>query len=82
MTILSGTAFARMPQIGDYVTIELGTKEKPFTIEGTIKDIGNDLICLYSTYAVTDGTTTIWDNTNPRDICVGTGSIVFLQWHD
>jgi len=81
LAILSGIASARMPEIGDYVSMQLGTKENPVSIEGTITDIGNGLICLNSTWATADAIT-IWDDTNPRDICIGTGSIIFLQWHD
>jgi len=68
MIMLCSIACARMPQVGDSVSINVGFNGGE--LEGTITDIENGLICLDRT---DDGET---------DTCIGIGSIRMLSWVD
>jgi hypothetical protein len=79
IVLLCTMADAKMPQKGDSVRILVGFGLGAITYDGTITDIGNDLICLNSTHA-SMGDTTLWRD--PRNACVGAGSITTLIWLD
>lgn len=65
-----GIADARMPQVGDHVYIE--TSQPGINYQGKITDIGNGLICLKC-----DPNSRSSPN---KDVCIGTGSIIGLEW--
>jgi len=63
---------ARMPKIGDYVSIKTANSE----VDGHITDIENGLMCIRtSNWTRADGSIE-----EGRDVCVGIGSITFLRW--
>lgn len=72
MLLALGVADARMPEVGDHVIIYTSSSNSALvTYLGDITDIGDGLICIQGTRG--------GDNT-PRDICIGVGSIVSLEW--
>jgi len=68
IAMLSSVAWARMPQVGDHVSINSGF---PGNDEGTITDFENGLICLHQVGTYGEG-----------DMCIGIGSIRMLTWVD
>jgi len=74
IAILCSVACARMPQIGDHVSIYSGYFTA--TLEGTITDIGNGLICIRESGKDWEG------NDIEFNRCIGIGSICTLTWPD
>jgi hypothetical protein len=68
IAMLCSIACARMPQVGDHVSINSGFQSDS---EGTITDIGNGLICLHQVGTYGEG-----------DMCIGIGSIRMLTWKE
>ena len=68
MAMLCSVSYARMPQVGDHVIINSGFDN---SLEGTITDIGDGLICLHQAGDYGEG-----------DLCIGIGSIRMLSWVD
>lgn len=66
MAMICSIASARMPQVGDHVSINSGFSSSS---EGTITDIADGLICLHQEGIYGEG-----------DICIGIGSIKMLTW--
>jgi len=74
IAILCSVACARMPQIGDHVSIYSGYYS--VTFEGTITDIDNGLICIRESRKDREG------NDIEFNRCIGIGSIYTLTWPD
>ena len=74
IAILCSVACARMPQIGDHVSIYSGYFTA--TLEGTITDIGNGLICIRESGKDWEG------NDIEFNRCIGIESIRTLTWTD
>lgn len=68
VTIFCSGVCARMPQVGDQVSIDVGFNSP---LEGTITDIDNGLICLHQVGPYGE-----------MDICIGIGSIMMLKWKE
>ena len=66
IAMICSVACARMPQVGDHVSINSGFDS---SFSGTITDIGDGLICLQR-------------DVSEADTCVGIGSIRMLSWVD
>lgn len=65
---------ARVPKVGDYVLIDTGRGN---TLEGTIEEIANGLICMNVTMS---GTMFGKVHNTSLDACFGIGSIRILEW--
>ena len=70
MLLALGFADARVPQVGDQVSIET-SKSGDNLIEGQITDIEDGFICLNAVNSY---------DKSYHDVCVGIGSIVSLKW--
>ena len=68
IAMLCSVTLARVPQIGDRVSINSGFD---VSMEGTITDIENGLICIHQKGDYGEG-----------DVCIGIGSIRMLSWVD
>jgi hypothetical protein len=72
MLLALGVADARMPKVGDQVSIGTSSSVPSYgTFRGEITDIGDGFICLKAT-SISDQSL--------YDICIGVGSIVSLTW--
>lgn len=72
LSVLCSGACARLPQVGDDVSILASLGSSSYHQEGIITDIGNGFLCYQMVGA--DGKT--------YDQCIGIGAIVVLFWNE
>lgn len=69
-----GITDARLPQVGDKVTVNVNSGSHILSYDGTIADIGDGLMCLSLT-----ANSGLMSNA-PGDMCIGVGSIAGMTW--
>lgn len=67
---------ARMVKMGDNITIMCNSRVS-LSYAGIVTDINNNLICINSSSALSEGRI-LWKE--PTDICIGIGTILAIQW--
>lgn len=78
--ILSMPTMAKMPVKGDHVQIMAGSSISIMVYVGIVENIQDGLLCMKCEYSKIVGDDDI-DKTT-KQICVGTGQIISLQWVD
>ncbi len=77
-----GPSQAKMPVVGDLVRVGIGVTTGVLSYEGVVTDIKDGMICLdcWSMSTVTATGEDLIDREYPFDVCVGTGTIMHLEW--
>jgi len=78
--VLSMPVMAKMPVKGDHVQILAGSGISIMAYVGTIEEIKEGLLCMKCEYSKIVGDDDI--DKKPKQICVGIGQIISLQWVD
>jgi hypothetical protein len=71
---------AKMPVKGDHVQVLAGSSLSIMAYVGTIEEIKDGLLCVKCEYSKIIGDDSI--DKKPKQICVGIGQIISLQWVD